>query len=301
MAKQRPGQKVSTAEEGAGIAIRLMREKGFDIDYPEPVVDMDQHIKELKDLEERAMLEHYSSAKNSVLECLREEKRTGLSSGIYQTVQIDLTYNSNRIEGSGITHEQTQHIFEASTVDLEDEAVSVDDIVETANHFRCIDYIIDNANRPITEHMIKHLHELLKNGTSDSRKSWFAVGDYKKLPNEVGGKATIAPENVAHFLVGLIERYENSKAKTLEDLVEFHYEFESIHPFQDGNGRVGRLLLFKECLRHNIVPFIIEDKNKMYYYRGLSQWEEEKGFLLGTCLSAQDDFKASLDYFDIPY
>ena len=175
----------------------------------------------------------------------------------------------------------------------------MDDIIETVNHFRCIDYIVDNANRMLSEHMIKQLHLLLKNGTSDSRKSWFAVGDYKRLENEVGGKVTALPEEVPEKMGNLLSQYNKNKIKTLEELIAFHYEFESIHPFQDGNGRVGRLILFKECLRNDIVPFIIEDEIKQFYYRGLAEWKNEKGYLMGTCLSAQDKFKTYLEYFRI--
>ena len=237
----------------------------------------------------------------SLLERLRMEKDARMSGGIYHKVQIELTYNSNHIEGSMLTHEQTRYIFETNTIGIEGPSVNVDDIVETTNHFRCIDYIIDNANRKLTERMIQQLHLLLKSGTSDSRKSLFAVGDYKKLANEVGGKVTALPEEVPEKMALLIADYNKNSEKTLEDVISFHYEFESIHPFQDGNGRVGRLILFKECLRNHIVPFIIEDEIKHFYYRGLSEWKKEKGYLTDTCLSAQDKFKAYLDYFKITY
>ena len=224
-----------------------------------------------------------------------------LKGGIYHKVQIELTYNSNHIEGSRLTHDQTRYIYETNTIGLTDEVINVDDIVETANHFRCIDLIIDKANLNITENLIKQLHFILKNGTTDSRKNWFVVGDYKKLPNEVGGRATTSPEKVEYEVKSLIEWYNNIKNKTLNDIIEFHYRFEYIHPFQDGNGRVGRLLMFKECLKYNIVPFIIDEQLKMFYYRGLKEWEQEKGYLIDTCLAAQDQFKAYLDYFRIEY
>ena len=236
-----------------------------------------------------------------LLNVLREEKRMGLQGGIYHRTQIDLTYNSNHMEGSRLTHDQTRYIYETNTIGMENGVVNVDDVVETANHFKCIDMVIRDARKPLSEALIKKLHFILKSGTSDSRKDWFAVGEYKKLPNEVGGRSTTAPELVAPQMKELISAYNQNSAKTLEDLLEFHYAFESIHPFQDGNGRVGRLLLFKECLRNNIVPFIITDDLKLFYYRGLHEWESEQGYLLDTCLTAQDQFKAVMDYFRIPY
>ena len=242
-----------------------------------------------------------SNNKKTLLDILKLEKESKLKGGIYHKVQIELTYNSNHIEGSRLTHDQTRYIYETNTIGLTDEVVNVDDIVETANHFRCIDLIIDKANLNITENLIKQLHLILKNGTTDSRKNWFVVGDYKKLPNEVGGRVTASPEKVEDEVKALIEWYNNIKNKTLNDIIEFHYRFEYIHPFQDGNGRVGRLLMFKECLKYNIVPFIIDEQLKMFYYRGLKEWEQEKGYLIDTCLAAQDQFKAYLDYFRIEY
>ena len=242
-----------------------------------------------------------SNNKKTLLDILKLEKESKLKGGIYHKVQIELTYNSNHIEGSRLTHDQTRYIYETNTIGLTDEVINVDDIVETANHFRCIDLIIDKANLNITENLIKQLHFILKNGTTDSRKNWFIVGDYKKLPNEVGGRVTTSPEKVEDEVKSLIEWYNNIKNKTLNDIIEFHYRFEYIHPFQDGNGRVGRLLMFKECLKYNIVPFIIDEKLKMFYYRGLKEWEQEKGYLIDTCLAEQDQFKAYLDYFRIEY
>lgn len=238
---------------------------------------------------------------NHLLRILQDEKRTQQRGGIYHKIQIDLTYNSNHIEGSRLTHDQTRYIYETNTIGMDSGIVNVDDIVETANHFRCIDMVIDSAMQPISEAFLKRLHYTLKNGTSDSRKDWFAVGEYKKVPNEVGGRETTAPENVARELASLLQVYNNCKTHTLEEIIAFHRDFECIHPFQDGNGRVGRLLLFKECLRNNIVPFIIEDDLKMFYYRGLHEWDREHGYLVDTCLTAQDRFKVYLDYFRIPY
>lgn len=237
----------------------------------------------------------------TLLEVLKAEKAAKLHGGIYHKIQIDLTYNSNHIEGSRLTHDQTRYIFETNTIGVSDGAVKVDDVVETANHFKCIDMVIDSANYALSEAFIKQLHAVLKSGTSDSRLDWFVVGDYKRLPNEVGGMDTTAPENVGAEIKKLLAEYNSIANKTFDDLLDFHYRFERIHPFQDGNGRVGRLLLFKECLRNNIVPFIIEDDLKMFYYRGLKEWRNEHGYLRDTCLSAQDRFKKYLDYFRIPY
>ena len=241
------------------------------------------------------------AAPDTLLNILQREKEASLSGGIYHKIQIELTYNSNHIEGSRLTHDQTRYIFETNTIGMTNEHINVDDIVETSNHFRCIDLVIDNASNLLTEGFIKELHRILKNGTSDSRQSWFAVGDYKKLPNEVGGRDTTAPEDVAKEMKALLAHYHINKEKTFADILDFHYRFERIHPFQDGNGRVGRLILFKECLRNNIVPFIIDDELKMFYYRGLSEWTRERGYLTDTCLAAQDKFKRYLDYFKIPY
>lgn len=237
----------------------------------------------------------------SLLDILQEQKSSKYPGGIYHKTQIDLTYNSNHIEGSRLTHDQTRYIFETNTIGVENEVLNVDDIIETANHFRCIDIIIDCAKVALTEKFIKELHLTLKNGTSDSRKEWFAVGDYKKLPNEVGGMNTALPEEVADRMKELLTEYNTKEEKSFEDILDFHVKFERIHPFQDGNGRVGRLIMFKECLKYNIVPFIIEDNLKLFYYRGLKEWDNEKGYLTDTCLTAQDRYKAHLDYFRIEY
>lgn len=237
----------------------------------------------------------------TLLDVLRAEKAAKLHGGIYHRVQIDLTYNSNHIDGSRLTHDQTRFIFETNTIGMSDGAVKVDDVVETANHFKCIDMVIDSAAHVLSEAFIKQLHATLKSGTSNSRQDWFAVGDYKKLPNEVGGMDTAQPEEVASQMKKLLSEYNANKEKSFDDLLDFHYRFERIHPFQDGNGRVGRLVLFKECLRNNIVPFIIDEDTKLYYYRGLKEWERERGYLRDTCLAAQDKFKKYLDYFRIPY
>ncbi len=238
---------------------------------------------------------------NNLLDRLREEKSISLSGGIYHKIQIDLTYNSNHIEGSRLTHDQTRYIFETNTIGMSDEPIDTDDIVETVNHFRCIDMIIDNAGRELSEHFIKELHRTLKSGTRDSRKDWFRVGDYKKYANEVGGEVTVKPQLVRKEIKNLLDNYNRKEEKTFDDILDFHYRFEKIHPFQDGNGRVGRLIMFKECLRYNITPFIIDNHHKMFYYRGLKEWPHKKGYLRDTCLLMQDDFKAVLDYFEISY
>ena len=239
--------------------------------------------------------------KITLLDILKEQKASKYSGGIYHKTQIELTYNSNHIEGSRLTHDQTRYIFETNTIGVEKEVLNVDDVIETVNHFHCIDIIIDSARAVLTEKFIKDLHFILKNGTSDSRKDWFAVGDYKKLPNEVGGMDTTIPEEVANKIKTLLMEYNAKDAKTFEDILDFHVKFERIHPFQDGNGRIGRLIMFKECLKNNIVPFIVDDNLKMFYYRGLKEWDNEKGYLTDTCLAAQDKYKAYLDYFRIVY
>lgn len=238
---------------------------------------------------------------SDLLTRLQLERESAVPGGIYHKVQIELTYNSNHIEGSRLSHDQTRYIFETNTIGVQGETINVDDIVETANHFRCIDMVIELANYSLSESFIKQLHGVLKSGTSDSRKAWFAVGDYKRFENEVGGNPTTKPEKVAEEMKQLLKEYNAEKSKTLREIIAFHYEFEKIHPFQDGNGRIGRLILFKECLRNGITPFIIEDDMKEFYYRGLKEWTNEPGYLLDTCLAAQDRFKVYMDYFGLEY
>ena len=242
-----------------------------------------------------------SITENSLLAFLKREKESGLKGGIYHKIQVELTYNSNHIEGSRLSHEQTRFIFETKTLGVTDKAVNVDDIIETVNHFRCIDLVIDSARAKLSESFIKQLHFILKSGTADSQKTWFRVGDYKILENEVGGQETANPSKVKSCIKSLLDEY-NSKSKIeFDDILDFHVRFEKIHPSQDGNGRVGRLIMFKECLKNNIVPFIISDELKMYYYRGIKNWSVEKGFLRDTCLTAQDSMKQILDYFGVKY
>lgn len=237
---------------------------------------------------------------NKILQVLREEKYAKISGGLYHETQVRLTYNSNRIEGSKLSEDQTRLIFETNTIGAE-KGVPVDDIIETANHFHAIDYIIDCAEEPLTEDIIKELHKILKIGTKDSHLSWFNVGEYKARANVVGGQETTPPTKVAGAMKKLIDAYSKISDISIEDIIKFHHDFEKIHPFQDGNGRVGRLIAFKECLRFNIVPFIIEDSKKMFYYRGLKEWNSERGFFIETCLDGQDTYKALLRYFDIPF
>lgn len=237
----------------------------------------------------------------SLLGRLKEEKEARLSGGIYHKIQVELTYRSNHIEGNNLSYNQVRDIYETNTISIEKNTINVDDIVETVNHFKCIDLVIDQANYKLSEAFIKQLHLILKSGTSDSNKSWFAVGEYKRIENEVGGHTTTPPEEVKYKIKSLLKEYNSIKEKTIEDTIEFHYKFERIHPFQDGNGRIGRLIMFKECLHYNITPFIIEDDLKAYYYRGLEKWRHEKGCLLDTYLTAQDRFKKYLDYYKINY
>ena len=239
-----------------------------------------------------------SISDNLLLQTLRDEKSIRMPGGLYHELQVRMTYNSNHIEGSKLSEDQTRLIFETNTVDV-GEGISVDDIIETVNHFRAIDYVIDHAEEPLTENIIKELHRILKQSTKDSTLSWFAVGDYKKRANVVGGRETAKPKDVPARMKALLSDYESLDAVSIENVIEFHYNFERIHPFQDGNGRVGRLIALKECLRHGIVPFIIEDSKKMFYYRGLSEWESERGYLTDTCLDGQDTFKKLLSIFDI--
>lgn len=239
-------------------------------------------------------------SENSVLQLLRDEKSAKVSGGLYHELQVRMTYNSNHMEGSRLTEAQTRLIFETNTVDVGD-GIPVDDILETVHHFRAIDYVIDMAETELTGELIKHLHYILKHDTADSRLPWFAVGEYKKRANMIGGRETVRPKDVPGRMQELLEAYNAKTNVTVKDVIAFHADFEYIHPFQDGNGRVGRLVALKECLRHGIVPFIIEDSKKLFYYRGLSEWSREKGWLTDTCLDGQDTFIRLLDMLEIPH
>ena len=235
-----------------------------------------------------------------LLDVLKDEKERKYSGGIYHKTQIELTYNSNHIEGSKLTHEETRYIYETNTIGIGNKAISVNDIIETVNHFRCIDYIIDNAEKKLSESMIKEIHKILKSGSLYQYRYSFRIGEYKALSNEVGGRETTLPENVDKEMKELLSSYNSKKKKSLFDIIDFHVKFERIHPFQDGNGRVGRLIMFKECLKNNIIPVIITDEIKMFYYRGLNEWGKINEYLLDAILTAQDIFKSYLNYFQIP-
>ena len=237
---------------------------------------------------------------NRILQVLREEKELKLSGGLYHELQVRMTYNSNHIEGSKLSADQTRQIFETNTLDVSD-GIPVDDVLETVHHFRAIDYVIDIAEDELTEDIIKHLHYILKHDTKDSTLGWFAVGDYKKRANVVGGRETSKPSDVNRHMKTLIDEYNAKEKITIEDIIAFHAEFEYIHPFQDGNGRVGRLVALKECLHHNVIPFIIEDAKKNFYYRGLTEWRNEKGWLKDTCLDEQDTFVRLIDMLEVPH
>lgn len=243
----------------------------------------------------------HSNKNYGLLDVLVKEKESKIKGGIYHKLQIEMTYNSNHIEGSTLTHDETRYIYETKTICANNKAVKVDDIIETVNHFGCIDLAIDFAKRKLSESFIKQLHRILKTGTSDSKEPWFMVGDYKLMPNEVGDRATTDPKEVKQEMKKLVDEYNKKSNHTFEEIVEFHVNFERIHPFQDGNGRVGRLIAFKECLKNNLVPFIILDSKKEFYYRGLKNWNQEHGWLIDTCLYGQDIVKAYLDYFKIQY
>lgn len=235
-----------------------------------------------------------------ILERLREEKASAFKGGLYHKLQVEMAYNSNRIEGSRLTEDQTRYIYETNTLGMaSDVAVNVDDVIETTNHFIAIDFLLETAEQALSQEWIKQVHTILKQGTSDSRKSWFRVGDYKQIPNEVGGRETSAPEQVTADMERLLNSYHDRSVVDLETILDFHVRFERIHPFQDGNGRVGRLIMLKECLKHGIIPFIITDELKYFYYRGLNEWGEVNGFLMDTCLTAQDRFKSYLEYFRV--
>lgn len=235
--------------------------------------------------------------KTTLLYRLREEKQIRLKGGIYHQTQVKLAYNSNHMEGSKLTEDQTRYIYETNTIGLEKEPANIDDIIETVNHFQCFDYILDCAEDVLTENVIKIIHQILKSNTSDSRLDWFNVGDYKQRSNMVGDSKTTPPSRVKKEMQRLLFEYQQKENVTFENIVEFHYHFEKIHPFQDGNGRVGRLIIFKECLKYNIIPFIVDERHKLYYYRGLKEFENERGYLIDTCLSAQDMYSKLLQYF----
>lgn len=291
---------VNAAAEKWNVSVRSVRNYCFEGKIPGAILS-GKTWKIPIDAKKPARKQRSGKIPKDLLTRLKLEKQAELSGGIYHKVQIELTYNSNHMEGSRLTHDQTRYIFETNTIGFQNGAISVDDIVETSNHFRCIDFVIDSANYQLRESFIKQLHAILKSGTSDSRKAWFIVGDYKRFENEVGGEPTTKSADVSKEIKNLLTRYHQKKSKNLQEIIAFHYAFEKIHPFQDGNGRIGRLIMFKECLRNGITPFIIDDTLKEFYYRGLKEWKNEPGFLIDTCLTAQDKFKEYMDYFGLPY
>lgn len=244
--------------------------------------------------------EKFDVSKINVLEVLREQKEMKLKGNLYHNTQVIFAYNTNHIEGSKLTEDQTRYIYETNTILFEGETVaSVDDILETANHFKLVDYMLDVADEPLTEGMMKTFHKILKEGTMDSRKEWFNVGEYKKLANEAGTMQTSTPKQTPKDMQKLMEWYDSLKEVTIKEIIEFHARFEKIHPFQDGNGRVGRMIAFKECLKNNIIPFIILDNDKLFYYRGLKEYQNktEKGYLIDTCLNAQDQYINMIEFY----
>lgn len=291
---------VNAAAEKWNVSVRSVRNYCFEGKIPGAILS-GKTWKIPIDAKKPARKQRTGKIPKDLLTRLKLEKQAELSGGIYHKVQIELTYNSNHMEGSRLTHDQTRYIFETNTIGFQNGTISVDDIVETSNHFRCIDFVIDSANYQLRESFIKQLHAILKSGTSDSRKAWFIVGDYKRFENEVGGEPTTKSADVSKEIKNLLTRYHQKKSKNLQEIIAFHYAFEKIHPFQDGNGRIGRLIMFKECLRNGITPFIIDDALKEFYYRGLKEWKNEPGFLIDTCLTAQDKFKEYMDYFGLPY
>ena len=273
----------------------------YELGMIEPNIESIKKLAEIFNLTIDELLkeeEKFDITKVNVLDVLREQKEMGLKGNLYHNTQIIFAYNTNHIEGSKLTEDQTRYIFETNTILFEGQTVaSVDDILETANHFKLVDYMLDVAEEKLTEEMIKEFHKILKEGTSDSRKEWFNVGEYKKLANEAGNMQTSLPKNVVKDMAKLMEWYNSLEKITIKEIIEFHYRFERIHPFQDGNGRVGRIIAFKECLKNNIIPFIILDKDKLFYYRGLKEYKNEKGFLVDTCLNAQDQYIEMIKFY----
>ena len=276
----------------------------YESDALEPNIESLKRLAELFEISVDELLNEeekkFDILKINVLDILREQKNMKLKGNLYHNTQITFAYNTNHIEGSKLTEDQTRYIYETNTLLSEKDSITdLDDVIETANHFKLVDYMLEIADKKLTEKMIKEFHKILKEGTSDSRKDWFIVGDYKKLPNEDGGLKTTEPKNVEKDMKKLLEWYESLKQKTINEIIEFHAKFEKIHPFQDGNGRVGRIIAFKECLKNNIVPFIILDKDKLFYYRGLNQYQtnKEKGYLIDTCLNSQDQYTEMIKYY----
>lgn len=298
----RENKKMTQVEVAEALGIKSATVSKYESGTLEPNIEALKKLAELFEvsIDELLKEDYFDISKINILEVLREQKNMKLKGNLYHNTQITFAYNTNHIEGSKLTENQTRYIYETNTLLAEKDSITdLDDVLETANHFKLVDYMLDIADKKLTEKMIKEFHKILKEGTSDSRKDWFAVGEYKKLSNEIGGVKTTAPKNVERDMKKLLEWYESLKQVTINEIIEFHAKFEKIHPFQDGNGRVGRIIAFKECLKNNIVPFIILDKDKLFYYRGLNQYQtnKEKGYLIDTCLNAQDQYTNIIKYF----
>lgn len=293
--RYRENLKMTQAEVAEALRIKSATVSKYESGALEPNIEALKKLAELFDVSIDELLKEdvFDIAKINVLEVLKEQKDMKLKGNLYHNTQILFAYNTNHMEGSKLSEAQTRYIYETNTLLTEKDSITdLDDVLETANHFKLVDYMLEMADKKVTEKMIKEFHKILKEGTSDSRKDWFVVGEYKKLANEVGGLKTTEPKNVEREMKKLLEWYESFKQITINEIIEFHAKFEKIHPFQDGNGRVGRIIAFKECLKNNIVPFIILDKEKLFYYRGLNQYQtnKEKGYLMDTCLNAQDQY-----------
>jgi Fic family protein len=298
----RESKNITQAEIAELLGVKSATISKYESGSLEPNIESLKKIAELFEISIDELLKEddFDVSKINVLEVLREQKNMKLKGNLYHNTQIIFSYNTNHIEGSKLTEDQTRYIYETNTLLGEkDSIIDLDDILETVNHFKLVDYMLEIADKKLTEKMMKEFHKILKEGTSDSRKDWFVVGDYKKLANEVGGLKTSSPKNVEKDIKKLLEWYNALKQVTINEIIEFHSKFEKIHPFQDGNGRVGRIIAFKECLKNNIVPFIILDKDKVFYYRGLNQYQtnKEKGYLIDTCLNAQDQYKNMIKYY----
>lgn len=298
--KYREEKKMTQAEVAEVLGVKPATISKYEAETLEPNIESLKKLAELFEVSVDELLkeDEFDVAKINVLEVLREQKEMKLKGNLYHNTQIIFAYNTNHIEGSKLTEDQTRYIYETNTLLTEKETITnLDDIIETVNHFKLVDYMLDVADKELTEGMIKEFHKILKEGTSDSRKDWFNVGDYKKLANEAGNMKTTLPKNVQKDMIKLMQWYNSLGKITIEDIIEFHYRFECIHPFQDGNGRVGRIIMLKECLKNNIIPFIILDKDKLFYYRGLKEYKNETGFLVDTCLNAQDQYVKMIEYY----
>jgi len=298
--KYREEKKITQVEVAEILGVKPATISKYEAGALEPNIESLKKLAELFEVSVDELLkeDEFDFSKINVLEVLREQEEMQLKGNLYHNTQIIFAYNTNHIEGSKLTEDQTRYIYETNTLLTEKESITkLDDIIETANHFKLVDYMLDVADKELTEEMIKEFHKILKEGTSDSRKDWFNVGEYKKLANEAGNMKTSLPKNVQKDMVKLMQWYNSLEKITIENIIEFHYRFECIHPFQDGNGRVGRIIVFKECLKNNIVPFIILDKDKLFYYRGIKEYKNEKGYLIDTCLNAQDQYKEMIKYY----